>query len=166
MNVLKEEDRKAILTFLFENASDQVLVTAVADCKAERENTRNQFISLTKYIGIGAEKRVETLSPAPKQVTAETVSEVTDPPGEKRVETLSPATKQVTAETVSEVTDPPGEACSKIGANTRATLLARCVRPTRPEHIGRDMYPQMKLLWTRGELSWDGQHYTSTVVSK
>jgi len=139
MNVLKEEDRKALLTFLFENASDQVLVTAVADCKTERENTRNQFISLTKYIGIGVEKRVETSSPAPKQVTAETVSEVTDP---------------------------PGEACSKIGANTRATLLARCVRPTKPEHIGRDMYPQMKLLWTRGELSWDGEHYTSTAVSK
>jgi hypothetical protein len=132
MNVLKEEDRKTLLTFLFENASDQVLVTAVADCKAERENTRNQFISLMKYIGTGVEKRVETSSP----VSNPTVS----------------ATQSV-------VSDPPGEACSKIGANTRATLLARCKNPTKPEHIGRDMYPQMKLLWNRGDLLWDGISY-------
>lgn len=132
MNILKEEDRKSLIKFLFDNASDQVLVTAVTDCKVERENTRNQFLNLTKYIGTGSEKRLETTSPAPEPVVAETVSEVSEP---------------------------PGEACSKIGANTRATLLARCRMPTKPEHIGRDMYPQMKLLWKRGELIWNGETY-------
>lgn len=137
MQVLKPEDRNALLEFLRENASDSVLVTAVADAKSEREHIRNQFLSLTKYMGVRGGSVAEGLV-------------------EKPLVTLFPAKTEVTVE---EITPPPGEPCTKIGSNTRADLLARCRTPMLPEVIGRAYYPHLKLLWKRGEITWNGSHY-------
>lgn len=137
MQVLKPEDREALLEFLKENASDSVLVTAVADAKSEREHIRNQFLSLTKYMGVRGGSVAEGLAP-------------------KSAVTLYPAECEVT---VKEIPAPPGEPCTKIGSNTRADLLARCRTPMLPEVIGRNYYPHLKLLWKRGEMTWNGTHY-------
>lgn len=138
MQVLKPEDREALLEFLKENASDAVLVTAVADAKSEREHIRNQFLSLTKYMGVRGGSISEALAPKP------VVS----------VETSAPS-----AVVSGGVPSPPGEPCAKIGSNTRADLLARCRNPMLPEVIGRKYYPHLKLLWNRGEMTWNGTHY-------
>lgn len=133
MEVLKQEDRETLLKFLADNASDQALVTAALDVKAERENLRNQFQSVANYLG--------------------------RKPAAKPVETSSPVPTIATQPVASEVPSPPGEACSKIGSNTRATLLARCAKPTKPEDIGRAFFPHLKLLWQRKELVWNGSEY-------
>lgn len=139
MQVLKPEDREALLEFLKENASDSVLVTAVADAKSEREHIRNQFLSLTKYMGVRGGSVAEGL--VPKSITIETPT--------------------LTSVMVGDVPAPPGEPCTKIGSNTRADLLARCRTPMLPEVIGRAYYPHLKLLWKRGEMTWNGTHYQS-----
>ena len=140
MQVLKPEDREALLEFLKENASDSVLVTAVADAKSEREHIRNQFLSLTKYMGVRGGGVAEGLVPKPVIVK---IAEV------------------ITNTVESATTPPPGEPCTKIGSNTRADLLARCRTPMLPEVIGRAYYPHLKLLWKRGEMTWNGTHYQS-----
>lgn len=141
MQVLKPEDRTALLEFLRENASDSVLVTAVADAKAEREHVRNQFLSLTKYMGVRGGNVAEGI--IPKSVAF----------------SIPVETANVLPVNTTQVTPPPGEACTKIGGNTRADLLARCRNPTKPEVIGRAYYPHLKLLWSRKELTWDGACY-------
>jgi hypothetical protein len=115
-------------------------VTAVADAKSEREHVRNQFLSLTKYMGVRGGTVAEGLIEKPAIVKLAEV--ITTPVG-----------------TQPSVTPPPGEACTKIGGNTRADLLARCRNPTKPEVIGRAYYPHLKLLWSRKELTWDGVCY-------
>lgn len=139
MQVLKSEDRNALLEFLRENASDSVLVTAVADAKSEREHVRNQFLSLAKYMGVRGGSVVEGLAPKPVAVETPTLTSVM----------------------VGDIPAPPGEPCTKIGSNTRADLLARCRTPMLPEVIGRAYYPHLKLLWKRGEMTWNGTHYQS-----
>jgi hypothetical protein len=134
MNILTEEDRKAIIQFLAENATDSILVCAAQDTKAERENTRNMFQGVSRYLGLNKTK----VQPV---VNAGTISVVDENQQEQ---------------------PPPGEACSKIGSKTKDMLLARCKKPTAPEDIGRMYYPHLKLLWERKLLLWDGTHYTAS----
>lgn len=135
--VLSQEDRKSLLDFLAESASDSVLVAAVSDAKAERENVRNQFLTLTKYMGVRSSSASEGLKEREAKRKAE--------PEEN--------------EEVIDGGDPPGEACSRIGKNTEAMLLARFRAPQLPEAAGRVYIPHLKLLWSRGKLSWDGEKY-------
>lgn len=135
-DVLSVDDRKALLSFLEESASDCVLVAAVSDAKAERENVRNQFISLTKYIGVRSSTQVE------KQANRE-----------------SPVESHGAANVATEPPEPPGDACTRIGKNTEAMLLARFRTPQLPEAAGRAYIPHLKLLWTRGRLKWNGKEY-------
>ena len=139
MEVLTQADREALISFLKENASDSVLVTAVADTKSEREHIRNQFLSLTKYMGVRGGDVKEVLSNKPIEFNIQPLSNV-----EKEEESVPP---------------PPGEPCTRIGGNTRATLLARLRNKTMPIHIGKEFYPHMRLLLDRGELTWDGTYY-------
>lgn len=135
--VLSQEDRKSLLDFLAESASDSVLVAAVSDAKAERENVRNQFLTLTKYMGVRGSSASEGLKEREAKRSVE-------PEG---------------GDEVAAGGEPPGEACSRIGKNTEAMLLARFRAPQLPEAAGRVYIPHLKLLWSRGKLSWDGEKY-------
>jgi hypothetical protein len=136
--VLSQEDRKSLLDFLAESASDSVLVAAVSDAKAERENVRNQFLTLTKYMGIRGSSSSEGLKE--RELKRRTEPEEVEASG-------------------GGVSEPPGEACTRIGKNTEAMLLARFRAPQLPEAAGRVYIPHLKLLWSRGKLSWDGEKY-------
>ena len=139
-DVLTQEDRQALLDFLSGHASDSVLVAAVSDAKAERENVRGQFLSLTKYMGVRGNSASEGLH-------------------EKTTERRQEYPTPVESEESSSGGEPPGEACTRIGKNTEAMLLARFRTPQVPEVAGRVYIPHLKLLWSRGKLIWDGAKY-------
>lgn len=135
MKTLSPQDRERLMAFLSENASDQVLCVAALDTKKEMESLTNDFDSIRRYLGM---KPYAEKAPAAAARPEEAPSEAAEPPSE-----------------------PPGVACTKIGTDTKAMLLARAKKPTKPDELGRRYVPHFKLLWARGLLNWDGELYTA-----
>ena len=138
MNVLTERDRQALLDYLSENATDDVLIRAVEELKEHREYVRNSMISLNKYLGTRPSAAPTPLPPADEPAAAPTIVPDT------RKANISPGAPSI----------------SKIGSNTKGELLAQLkVKPRSLSELGQKYTEHMKLLWSRGEVKFDGERY-------
>lgn len=144
---LSDDDRSRILEFL-KTAPDIILLEAAHNLKAEYVRSQETFEQVRKFMSL----RSAVLVNAPEGASIETEPEPTPAP--------SPKAKSH----VAKGTEPPGTAAGRIGSKNRDAILG-CLRrgPNDLEGISRHIKvgknylpPLLKLLWSRGEIKFDG----------
>jgi ApbE superfamily uncharacterized protein (UPF0280 family) len=138
MNVINDRERQAMLTFLTENISDEVLIRTLEQIKEDREYVRDETSKIMRYIG--AKPAMSPPVPTP----------TTFPPSVVAPE-AAPETKNVS---------PGAASITKIGANAKGEIMAALkVGPRTLREIGSKYTEHLKLLWARQEVKYDGERY-------
>lgn len=137
MNVINDRERQAMLTFLTENISDEVLIRTLEQIKEDREYVRDETSKIMRYIGA---KPMSPPVPTPTTFPPSVVA----PEAAPETKNVSPGTPSIT----------------KIGTNAKGEIMAALkVGPRKLAEIGPKYAEHMKLLWSRGEVKYDGERY-------
>lgn len=131
--LLTPSDRQSLSSYLQDNAPDDILIRAVEQVKEYRENVRTDYSSLRKYLGTPASEPVSSPTKVATPLTT-VVSELQE-------------------------ADPPGTPVQRISTKVRSMLLAALKQPHAPSSLGNKFSGHLKLLWTRGEIKWNGKEY-------
>lgn len=143
MNILNEQERGALLRSLTD-APDEVLIDAVRQSKDWRVNIKNSFKEVQGFVGM----KVVEITP-PKYSMSESGAGDSD----KKVDT---DTKEVSHPTRPNMS-PGTSAIGKIGGKTKEEIIRVLKMGHQPNH---NKYGEhCKLLWSRGELCFDGKEY-------
>jgi len=151
MNILHDDERTALIESL-RFAPDEILLDAVRQVKEWRHGVQKNFEELRKYCGL-----------AGKELPTPNFSKAAPPPVE------APAVQHEAATGVNK--KPPGTACSRVGGETKEKITTRCMKPSTlieiNKFLGRgegkleETKSLLKLLWDRGEITYDGSTYTT-----
>lgn len=146
---LHNDDRARILKAL-EMACDDVLLRAIEDHMGRVHAEQSLWEQVRGFVGNPHPRPTVPAAPAAAPVSAGADEPA---PGDEDEDTD---------------VEPPGEACTRIGADTKSSILAFCRKPKALEDIRKhikkgeaDTVRLLKLLWVRDDLRYDGESYVA-----
>ena len=168
METLTKEDRQAILAFLSENATDEILLRAAQEVKEYKMNIQSDLQEVVRFIGIGkfVQSKREIAKVDEKEVATRTPVKIWEPSNEMKEGSYQGKSVLENNSMLNNVT-PLGSASKKIGSASKELILRKlgekplsenelCILLGKPVGVAR---PLLKLLHDRGLIKFDGSKF-------
>lgn len=141
LNLLSNDERQLLLNELEQHASDDILLSAVAEAKAARQRMSSDLAEFKKQRNKGTPTLLTQSKDNESKIVVESIVVYVEPPGE--------AAARVTAATVTAVT-------KMLNTSDDATLAEI---NTRLKGTQSNTERVLKLLWKRKLVLYDGERY-------